>query len=145
MATHSQSSKHCDVSATSSLRLDDKDSVPTCTSRLLDRVARLDKHVDGGVRPDAPFRDGDIVGNCSRQVHDRNVESIVLFATFLENLKCRHGFKPANDEQRVELVLFELGRDAGEISVGQGAVRAELGSTASRPLVDAKPAAGAEG
>ena len=67
------------------------------------------------------------------------MERGVMFPRRLQNQQRPIRLEPADHDQRVEFVLLELGRDATQVNVGQFAVRAEFGSAAGHPVVDAEP------
>jgi hypothetical protein len=73
-------------------------------------------------------------------VNERDTKGGVVLAALLEDVEGGHSFEATDDEESVDLVLGELGRDASEVGIGEGTVGTELGSTASRPLVDTEPA-----
>ena len=63
----------------------------------------------------------------------------IMLPRLLQNLQRPKRFKPANEEECVESVLLELGRDGAEGDGGEGAVRAEFGTAAGHPGVDSDP------
>jgi hypothetical protein len=75
--TYSESTKHSDVTTSSSLSLDDEDSVPRGRSGLLDGVASFDEDVDRRIGPDRPFGDRNVVRDGGGKVDERDFESLV--------------------------------------------------------------------
>lgn len=73
-------------------------------------------------------------------MNERDAKGGVLLAALLEDVEGGHSLETTDNEESVNLVLGELGGDASEVGVGEGTVGSELGSTASRPLVDTEPA-----
>ena len=73
-------------------------------------------------------------------MNKRDAQARVVLAAGLELLERGEGLEAADDQQTLDLVLGEPGCNALEVLARLLAVRAELGSAARRPLVNAEPA-----
>lgn len=139
MWTYGQRAHRRDVPALPALRLDDKDPIPTRRRALLQRIACAHQRVEACVAPQAELRYGHVVRDCRRQVHHRDLKRRVVRPRVVQEQQRVERLEPADHQQRVEVVLLELRRDRAHVDVRQLAVRAQLGSAARHPGIDAQP------
>lgn len=127
------------ISALASLSLNNKHPVPTRTRTLLDRITSINQRVQARVAAQAVLRHRDIVANCRRQVYHGDMERRIMLTTLIEQQQRVERLESTDEHDTVELELLELGCDGADVDGGQGAVGAQLGTTACHPGVDAQP------
>lgn len=72
-------------------------------------------------------------------MNHRDLELLVVRPRLVELVKRDHRLESTDNQQAVDLVLGELRRDPLHVGIGEGTVRAEFGTAAGAPLVDAEP------
>lgn len=139
LGTYSKSTDNGNVPALSTLGLDNEDAVATRASALLDCVTSIHKCVDRRVRAQTPLGQRDVVRDGSRQVCERDAERGIRFPSSFKDLECAEPLKSSDDQQSLDVVLLEFGRDTTKVDVGKSPVCAELGAAACGPIVNTEP------
>lgn len=137
--THSQGTERSDVTALSTLRLNNKDSVPAGGCRLLDCVTGIDQRVQRRIATEREVRKRDVVGDRAGQVDHGDLEGGVRSPVLLEDHDRVERLESTDDEQGIDVVSLEGAGHLSEIRAWQCPVRTEVSTTSGRPCVDSQP------
>ena len=114
------------ISTVAAHSLDNEDTSLGADSGLLDLVAHGGDLVEGRVRADAEIGAGYVVGDGGWHAHTRDSEGLVLVALLVELQHRRERLEAADDEQALDLELFDALRqdvEAHRFRVGSWATK----------------------